>query len=75
MCRNIKRLRRADPVVTNDEIEEAARNLVRKLSGFAKPAPHNADVCDAAVAAITAHSKALLKNLHFPGGVDACVET
>ena len=75
MCRNIKRLRRDDPPVTRAEFEEAARNLVRKLSGFREPSAENHDVFEEAVAEITAESHDLLKHLKFKGGVSPCVET
>jgi hypothetical protein len=75
MCRNIKRLRRDDPPVTRAEFEEAARNLVRKLSGFREPSPKNRDVFEQAVADITAHSIELFERLRFKGGVTPCVET
>jgi hypothetical protein len=75
MCRNIKRLRRADPPVGRAEFEEAARHLVRKLSGYREPAASNREVFEAAVAEITDESRDLLKRLKFKGGVVACVET
>ena len=37
MCRSIKTLRHADIVATDSEIREAARQFVRKVSGFSKP--------------------------------------
>ncbi len=64
MCRNIKRLRRDDPPVTRSEFEEAARNLVRKLSGFREPSHENHDVFEKAVAEITAESQDLLRRIH-----------
>lgn len=63
MCRNIKRLRRAAPPVTANDIEEAARNLVRKISGFREPSGPNRDVFEQAVAVITAQSGVLLAAL------------
>ena len=74
MCRNIKHLRRDDPPVTRGEFEEAALNLVRKLSGHRAPAAPNRAAFDKAVAEITAYSIALLANLQVKGGVKPCVE-
>lgn len=68
MCRNIKRLRRADPPVTRAEFEEAARNLVRKLSGFREPSSVNQDVFETAVAEVTAQAMELFDNLQVGRG-------
>src|SRR5436309_3293554 len=53
MCRSIKTLRPpfADDV-TEADIEAAALQYVRKISAFRRPAPHNAEAFDAAVAAV-----------------------
>ncbi|MCK9485845.1 MAG: DUF2277 domain-containing protein [Dehalococcoidia bacterium] len=67
MCRSIKRLRAArgseDAPPTPEEIEAAALQFVRKVSGFQKPAAHNAAVFDAAVADISATTERLLASL------------
>ena len=67
MCRSIKRLRPTkgsdDVPATPEEIEAAALQFVRKVSGFQKPAPHNAEVFDAAVADISATTERLLASL------------
>jgi hypothetical protein len=49
MCRNIKTLFNFDPPATHDEIEAAALQFVRKLSGFNKPSAANARVFARAV--------------------------
>jgi hypothetical protein len=41
MCRNIRTLYNFDPPATSDEIEAAALQYVRKISGFAKPSKAN----------------------------------
>ena len=46
MCRSIKTLRRADEVTTTGELEAAARQYVRKISGYAKPSARNAEAFD-----------------------------
>jgi hypothetical protein len=64
MCRSIKTLR--EPYtsdVTVDDIEAAALQYVRKISGFRTPAPHNAEAFDAAVTAVAAATRDLLDTL------------
>ncbi|MGA9595723.1 MAG: DUF2277 domain-containing protein [Acidimicrobiia bacterium] len=67
MCRSIKRLRDGAVPATPEEIEAAALQFVRKISGFQKPAAHNADVFQRAVAEITASSQGLLDRLVIRG--------
>ena len=50
-----------------EEIEAAARQFVRKISGFSKPAAHNQDVFERAVAEISAASMDLLDGLEVRG--------
>jgi hypothetical protein len=47
-------------MATEQEIEAAALQFVRKVSGFRKPSMKNADVFDAAVREITAASQRLM---------------
>jgi len=64
MCRSIKTLR--EPYtsdVTDDEIQAAALQYVRKISGFRAPAAHNQEAFEAAVAAVTAATAELLDKL------------
>ncbi len=49
MCRNIKVLYNFDPRATDAEIEAAALQFVRKISGFTKPSQANAAAFDRAV--------------------------
>ena len=43
MCRSIKTLRHSDVIAADDEIRAAARQFVRKVSGFREPtARHSA---------------------------------
>jgi hypothetical protein len=68
MCRSIKTLR--EPYtsdVTEDEMQAAALQYVRKVSGFRAPAAHNAAAFDAAVAAVTAATRDLLDHLVVRG--------
>jgi hypothetical protein len=41
MCRNIKTLFNFDPPVTDEEIQAASLQFVRKISGFNKPSKAN----------------------------------
>ena len=43
MCRSIKTLRRADEAATTGELEAAARQYVRKISGYRTPSARNAE--------------------------------
>ena len=66
MCRSIKPLRRAESDTTTGEIEAAARQFVRKVSGYRTPSARNAQAFDAAVAEVAAVSRRMLESL----GVD-----
>ncbi len=58
MCRNITELRGLEPPATREEIEAAAQQYVRKVTGIARPNPALAERMEAAaveVAAITEH--------------------
>ena len=68
MCRSIKQLRRAERDVTESEIQAAALQFVRKISGYRKPARANAEAFDAAVAEIAMATRRLLLGI---GAVDA----
>ena len=50
MCRSIKQLRRADTPATTGELDAAALQFVRKVSGYRSPSGRNAAAFDAAVA-------------------------
>ena len=63
MCRNIRTLYNFEPTVTEDEIDAAALQFVRKISGFTKPSASNAQPFDRAVEAIAAVSRTLLDSL------------
>jgi hypothetical protein len=63
MCRSIRPLHNYDPPTSATEVEEAALQYVRKISGMRKPARANQDAFDRAVAAVTAASAELLDEL------------
>jgi hypothetical protein len=71
MCRSIKVLRDGATPASREEIEAAALQYVRKISGFRQPATHNAAVFDAAVAEISAASGNLLDSLEIRGAKKA----
>ena len=63
MCRNIKQLYNFNPPANDDEINAAAIQYVRKISGFAKPSGVNEQAFNLAVAEIAKISKILLESL------------
>ncbi len=63
MCRNIKTLYNFEPPAGEDEVNAAALQYVRKISGFNKPSKANAEAFDAAVAAVAEISSELLGHL------------
>jgi hypothetical protein len=60
MCRSIKTLRRADEAATTGELEAAARQYVRKISGYRTPSARNAAAFESAIVEIAAASDRLL---------------
>jgi hypothetical protein len=63
MCRNITELRGLEPPATAEEIEAAARQYVRKVSGIRKPSAANVERFEQAVAEVAATTAALLGEL------------
>ena len=63
MCRNIRTLYNFEPPATDDEVQAAALQYVRKISGFSKPSQANAEAFDRAVEAVAAVSSQLLSEL------------
>ena len=63
MCRNITTLRGLEPEATEEEIEAAARQYVRKISGVQKTSPHTEAAFERAVRRITSASEQLLAEL------------
>lgn len=63
MCRNIKQLHNFAPPATDEEIEAAAVQFVRKVSGFNKPSAANSAAFETAVEEIANASKKLLASL------------
>jgi hypothetical protein len=63
MCRNIRTLHNFDPPATNDEVQAAALQYVRKVSGTTKPSAANKAAFDRAVAEIAHITGHLLEDL------------
>ena len=63
MCRNIKTLFNFDPPATDEEIDAASLQFVRKLSGFTKPSKVNEAAFDAAVLEVSSVAQRLLAEL------------
>lgn len=63
MCRNIRVLHNFEPPATEDEVEAAALQYVRKVSGSTRPSAANAEAFAAAVAAVAEATRALLGEL------------
>lgn len=63
MCRNIRPLFNFEPPVTEDEIQAASRQFVRKVSGFNQPSKANETAFMTAVDEIAAVTRTLLSSL------------
>ena len=63
VCRNIKPLFNFEPAVTDEEIQAASLQFVRKISGFSKPSRANEPAFNAAVNEIAAIAGKLLNSL------------
>lgn len=61
MCRNIRVLHNFEPPVTDDEVEAAALQYVRKVSGMRSPSQANQEAFDRAVAEIAAITRRLVR--------------
>ena len=63
MCRNIRPLYNFDPPASHEEVQSAALQYVRKISGFTKPSAANAEAFERAVDAVAEISQRLLDEL------------
>lgn len=63
MCRNIRTLHNFDPPASEEEVQEAALQYVRKISGSSKPSQANAEAFDRAVEEIADSTRTLLESL------------
>ena len=63
MCRSIRPLFNFDPPASDEEIHAAARQFVRKLSGFTQPSKANEAAFTQAIDEITASARRLIDSL------------
>jgi hypothetical protein len=63
MCRNIRTLYNFEPRATDEEVQAAALQYVRKISGFNKPSKANEEAFERAIEAVAAASARLLDEL------------
>jgi hypothetical protein len=63
MCRNITTLRGLEPAATPQEIEAAARQYVRKVSGVQSTSPQTKEAFERAVTLVTEATATLLAAL------------
>ncbi len=63
MCRNIRTLHNFEPAATKDEVQAAALQYVRKVSGSTKPSKANEEAFNRAVAEIAHITGHLLEDL------------
>jgi hypothetical protein len=63
MCRNIRTLHNFEPPATQEEIQDAALQYVRKISGSNKPSQANAEAFHRAVDEVTRATARLLDEL------------
>lgn len=63
MCRSIKTLRQAEVIATDEEIRAAARQFVRKVSGFREPSSRHQEAFEGAVDEIALASHRLLESI------------
>ena len=63
MCRSIKVLRRPGESATAEEVEKAALQFVRKISGFQKPSQANQADFERAIREVSEASRRLLDGI------------
>jgi hypothetical protein len=63
MCRSIKTLRNAEPPATDEDVEAAALQYVRKVSGYRQPSQANRETFETAVAEVAEATRRLLSDL------------
>ena len=75
MCRSIKQLRQPDRPPTDEEIQAAALQFVRKVSGYRRPSRANEAAFNQAVTEVAGATRDLLRHLNqamiLTGGNDA----
>jgi hypothetical protein len=75
MCRSIKVLRRAGETVTAEELNAAALQFVRKISGCRKPSKVNRAAFDLGVLEVALASRRLLESMQERAPKSSAVPT
>ena len=65
MCRSIKPLRLSDRPATEQEIQEAALQYVRKVSGYRKPSKANEEAFNKAINEVAEATRKMLEELNI----------
>jgi len=63
MCRSIKQLREGNEPATREEVEAAALQFIRKISGYRQPSRKNAYAFDQAVLEVSNSATRLLDSI------------
>jgi hypothetical protein len=63
MCRNIRKLRVPDRSPTDQELQDAAMQFIRKISGYNKPSIANRKAFDTAVREVARAGRKLFERL------------
>jgi hypothetical protein len=63
MCRNIRTLHNFEPPASEEEVNDASLQYVRKISGSSKPSKANTEAFDLAVEEVAAATRKLLDSL------------
>jgi len=63
VCRNIRTLHNFEPPASEEEVNDASLQYVRKISGSSKPSKANTEAFDLAVEEVAAATRKLLDSL------------
>lgn len=63
MCRSIKQLREGNEPATREEVEAAALQFIRKISGYRQPSRKNADAFERAVLEVSDSATRLIDSI------------
>lgn len=63
MCRSIKQLREGSELATPEEVEAAALQFIRKISGYRQPSRKNAEDFEQAVREVSDSASRLLTSI------------
>jgi hypothetical protein len=63
MCRNIRQLHNFEPPASEEEVQDAALQFVRKISGSNRPSMANTEAFELAVDEVAAATRKLLDSL------------